>query len=107
MNQKISAIIFIILGIFLFLCYYLLKKKHKISILREFMYKDIKKKQLNKFCEDMSYVFFFLAIGTLIIGISYFGDFVNIGSIVLVIAFLVSAYTYKKVQNKYRFKKTK
>lgn len=106
MNEKVSAIIFIILGLGMLLCFYLLKKKHKVTILKEFMYKNLKKSQINKFCEEMSYVFFFLSMGTLLIGFSYFAGFVNVGAVALVISMFAAIVTYKKLQVKYRFRRT-
>ena len=107
MNEKFSAVIFLLLGIFLLVCFYLLYKKHQVRILREFMYKNVKPKQLNKFCEDMSYIFFFFGIGCLFMGISYFGNFVKYGAVVILISIAISAIRLRQMQIKYRFAKAK
>lgn len=107
MNEKFSAIIFLILGIFLLICFYLLNRKHKVTILREFMYKNVKPKQLNRFCEEMSYVFLFFGIGCAFMGISYFGNFVKYGAVVILISIAISAMKLRQMQIKYRFARAK
>lgn len=107
MSEKFSAIILIVLGIFLLVCFYLLNKKQKITILREFMYQNVKKKQIKQFCIEMSYVFFFFGIGTLFMGISYFGGFTKYGGVVLGISIVIAAVQLKRMQIKYRFARAK
>lgn len=107
MNEKFSAIVFMLLGIFLLVCFYLLKRKHKITILREFMYKNVPKKKAIKFCEEMSMVFFFLGIGTLLMGVSYFANLATMGAVVLVASIIMAAVTLKKMQVKYKFGRAK
>lgn len=107
MNEKFSAIVFIILGLFLFACFYLLKKKHKINIMHDFVYKNISKKKLNRFSEEMSMVFLFLSIGTITMGLSYFFNFVTVGSVILVLGIVLSALTYRKLQVKYKFSRAR
>ncbi|RVU55670.1 hypothetical protein [Anaerosphaera multitolerans] len=100
-STSIMALIFIVVGVIFFYGGYLIGKKHKIELLRPFLYKNVRKKERDKYCEEFALVIYFLALGMAAIGLSYFFNIVKLGNIVFILSIAVAVINFFIVQKKY------
>lgn len=100
-STSIMAIIFIVLGVIFFYGGRLIGKNHKIELLRPFLYKNVKKKERDKYCEEFSFVIYFIGFGMAALGVSYFLKIEKMGNILFMLSMAAAIINLIIVQKKY------